>query len=158
MQHTSRSPLATTRTSEPCRRARAHCRAQAPFALRLLLALGPALALRPRVRASQGPVRDGPRHRKSLRRQAPPDRRGRHRNRQDARLSAARAAPGPRTPTARHHLHRNEKSAGAALLQGRSLPGIGPRPAQGLHHEGPRQLPVQAQALRAARFAAAHRP
>ena len=135
--------------------ARAHCRAQAPFAARLLFAHGPALALRPRVRASQGPVRDGPRHRKGLRRQAPPDRRGRHRHRQDARLSAARPAPGQRTPAARHHLHRNEKSTGAALLQGRSIPGIDPRPAQGLLHEGPQQLPMQAQALCAARFAAA---
>jgi hypothetical protein len=76
----------------------------------------------------------------------PPDRRGRHRHRQDPGLPAARPAHRP----ARHRLHRHQGPAGSALLPRHSLPRNAARRAARLLHEGPRQLPVPPQAGRAA--------
>ena len=58
--------------------------------------------------------------------------------------------PALRSGPPRHHLDRHQKPAGTALLQGHPLPRIAARPAAGLLHEGPRQLPLPPQALRAA--------
>ena len=77
-----------------------------------------------------------------------PARRSGHRHRQDARLSRARD-PQPR---ARADLDRHQEPAGADLLQGHS--GAARRARHPVHrdlHEGPRELPVRAQARSARR-------
>jgi hypothetical protein len=74
-----------------------------------------------RVRISPRPVADGASGRAGARRKAAPHRGSRHWHRQNACVSDARDP----VRQARDHLHRHEEFAGAALLQGRSVPGAG---------------------------------
>jgi hypothetical protein len=74
-------------------------------------ALAAALRIPPR------PARNGQGRRARPRRAPPPDRRGRHRHRQNPGLPAARPAHRP----ARHRLHRHQGPAGPALLPRHSL-------------------------------------
>ena len=83
----------------------------------------------------------------------PPDRRSWHRHRQDPGVSAA----GHSLRQARHHLHRHEEPAGAALLQRRSVPATAPGRAARLLHEGTQQLSLPQEALRPDRPAGAER-